>query len=248
MAELSSLDALGGVEGDTFNEFQLEIRYEDGVYLWKGNEDATTLLPSDVESIYNIGFRTEVPEIFSEFGNHIPNNATSFTYFQGDMTKAVPPSLLLTPTSIFYTSCDFSSPEAVLPSVPEGTDTLFYYIRVPRTVGSNSWGLSAPHLNDVGTTFRNGRDFRRIIFERNEMTSEHQISLIQSLEREILEGMGQDYLSTADNVRWLDFASNSSGANDPIDVAALEALGWAVVNATTMNKVINGDTWQVFHN
>ena len=248
MAELESLDALGGVAGDTFGDFEIRVAFEDGVYLWVRNTEVVTLMPNDAQAIYTIGFTGEVPESFSDLAKNIPTNSASFTLFQGDMTKPVPPNLLLTPASTFYTQSDFSSPDAALPVIPVGCDTSFFYIRIPRTAGSNSWGLSAPHLNDVGTTFRNGRAFRRIIFERNELTSDHQISLVQSIEREILEGMGADYTVASDTVRSIDFQSAASGANDPLNVADMEAIGWAVDTATIMRKTIDGDVWRVFHN
>ena len=248
MAELDSLDALGGEVEDTFGDLEIKIVFADGIYLWIRNTEAVTVTPADANAIYSIGFTGEVPEAFSDIARNIPTNAASFTLFQGDMTKPVPPNLLLTPASTFYTQPDFSSPDAALPEIPVGCDTAFFYIRVPRTVGSNSWGVSAPQLDDVGTTFRNGRDFRRIIFERNELTSDHQIALVQSIEREILAGMGADYTVASDTVRWIDFQSASSGANDPLNVADMEAIGWTVDTATIMSKTIDGDNWRVFHN
>ena len=248
MAELNSLDALGGEVNDTHNGLQIKTVYEDGVYAWGKMAGSASISPADAESIYNLGFIGEVPTSFADIGKHIPDNAASFTLFQGDMSKPVPPNLLMTPASIFYTQCDFSSAEATLPIIPEGCNSSIIYIRIPRTVGSNSWGALAPTLDDVGESWRNGRQFRRIIFERNELTSAHQITLVQSIEREILAGMGADYTVASDTVRWVDFQSTSSGANDPLDVPAMEALGWAVDTANIMNKVIDGDNWRVLHN
>ena len=248
MAALDSLDSLGGIVGDTFEGLEIRKVFENGIYLWGQNTEAVTLLPSEMDSIYTLGFINEVPEKFSGVGEHIRSNASSITLFQGDMSKPVPPSLLLTPSSIFYSNCDFSVPNAALPVIPVGTDAIFFYIRIPRTVGSNSWGLSAPHLNDVGTTFRNGRQFRRIIFERNELTSDHQVALVQSIEREILAGMGADYTVNSATARFIDFQSASTGANDPLNVADMEAIGWTVDTATIMSKTIDGDNWRVLHN
>ena len=190
-------------------------------------------------TVYQSGFIGQVPDSLAEIAANIPSNAASFILFQGDMSKPVPPNFLMTPASVFYTNPDFSSPNAALPTIPVGSDTAFFYIRIPRTAGSNSWGASAPQLTDVGTTWRNGRDFRRIILERNELTSDHQIALVQSIEREILAGMGADYTVASDTVRWIDFQSASSGANDPLDVAAMEAIGWTVDSPTIMRKTID---------
>ena len=248
MAELESLNALGGDVGDTFEDLKITTVFADGIYLWIDNTDAVTITPAEMATVYQTGFIGEVPENLAEIAENIPSNAASFILFQGDMSKPVPPNFLMTPTSAFFNNSDFSSPDAALPVIPVGTDTAFFYIRIPRTAGSNSWGVSAPHLDDVGTTWRNGRDFRRIILERNELTSAHQIALVQSIEREILAGMGADYTVASDTVRWIDFESASSGANDPLDVAAMEAIGWSVIDARSMSKTIDGDVWRVFHN
>ena len=246
--ELPSLQSLGGAVGDTHGALQLKIRFADGVYAWVRSPDVATITPSDAGAIYNIGFLGQAPDSFNKVAESLSPNVSSFSLFQGDMSKPVPPNLLSTPASIFYTQCDFSSPDAALPEIPAGCDSVFVYIRIPQNVGVNTWGAAAPQLNDVGTTWRNGRQFRRLIFERSELTSAHQIALVQSLEREILAGMGADYVSTSDTVRWIDFESSLSGANDPLDVAAMEALGWSVDSATVMSKVIDGDNWRVFHN
>ena len=248
MAELESLDAPGGVDGDTFEYLEIKTVFEDGVYLWVSNTETTTITPADAESIYNIGFIGGVPDSFSEIAANISTNASSFTLFQGDMSKQVPPNLLLTPASIFYTSPDFSSSDATFPEIPAGCDSIFIYIRIPHTVGSNSLGSAAPQLTDVGTTWRNGRQFRRVILERNELTSDHQVALVQSIEREILAGMGADYTTDSDTARFIDFQSTSSGANDPLNVADMEAIGWTVDTETVMSKVIDGDNWRVLHN
>lgn len=248
MAELESFHALGGVVGDTHDGRELVIRFADGVYLWKTIPGSATITAAEFSTIYEIGFIGTVPESFAVIAENIPSNASSFTLFQGDMSKPVPPNLLLTPASTFYTQPDFSSPDAALPEIPVGCDTSFFYIRIPRTVGSNSLGSAAPQLNDVGTTWRNGRQFRRIILERNELTSDHQVALVQSIEREILAGMGADYTVASATARFIDFQSASSGANDPLNVADMEAIGWSVDTATIMNKEIDGDNWRVLHN
>jgi len=246
--ELATFQSLGGVVGDTHQSFEIKKVFQDGVYLWVNSTEAATILPEDASKINIIGFSGEVPESFGKVAKHSPTNAVSFTLHQGDMSKPVPANLLLTPTSIFYTQCDFSSPDSALPVIPEGCDSLYIYIRIPLTTGVNSLGAAAPQLNDVGTSWRNGRQFRRIIFERCDLTSQHQISLVQSIEREILGGMGADYASASGTVRWIDFQATTSGANDPLDVPAMEALGWSIDSATIMSKTINGDVWRVFHN
>ena len=248
MAALDSLDALGGVVGDTFEGLEIQTVFEDGVYLWISNTGAVAITPAEMATVYQTGFIGQVPESLAEIAENIPSNAASFILFQGDMSKPVPPNFLMTPASTFFNNSDFSSPDAALPVIPVGCDTAFFYIRIPRTAGSNSWGASAPQLDDVGTTWRNGRDFRRIILERNELTSDHQIALVQSIEREILAGMGADYVVASDTVRWIDFESASSGANDPLDVAAMEAIGWTVIDGRSMSKTIDGDVWRVFNN
>lgn len=248
MAELDSLDALGGVVGDTFEGLEIKTVFEDGVYLWVQNTDAVTITPAEMATVYQSGFIGQVPDSLAEIAENIPANAASFILFQGDMSKPVPPNFLMTPQSTFFNNSDFSSPNAALPEIPVGCDTAFFYIRIPRTTGSNSWGASAPQLTDVGTTWRNGRQIRRVILERNELTSDHQIALVQSIEREILAGMGVDYTVASDTVRFIDFQSASSGANDPLNVADMEAIGWTVDTATTMGKTIDGDNWRVLHN
>ena len=84
--------------------------------------------------------------------------------------------------------------------------------------------------------------------ERQELTSAQQVSIVQGIEREIAAGMSSAYTATATTTRFVAFNSAAAGANEALVQADLEALGWSIVNATQMDKTINGFRWRVLHN
>ena len=135
---------------------------------------------------------------------------------------------------------------ASLPDIPPTTYP-FTRLRLSiRESAGNSMGSAG--ITDVPLTWRNAADIRTIYMERQELTAAQQVSIVQGIEREILAGMSSAYTSTSATTRFIALNSAATGANEDIVQPDLEALGWSIVNATQMDKTINGFRWRVLHN
>lgn len=139
--------------------------------------------------------------------------------------------------------------DKVLPDIPVGiggSDQVERLSFILRRAAGNSFGSHG--VDDIPTTWRNAVDVRTILLERQELTSAQQVGIMAGVEREVLAGMSSNYTATATTTRFVDFQNTSTGANDALVQADLVALGWNIINATSMNKVIAGFTWRVLHN
>ena len=139
---------------------------------------------------------------------------------------------------------------ASLPDIPP-TAHPFTRLRLSiRESAGNSIGSAG--ITDVPLTWRNAVDIRTIYMERQELTSAQQVSIVQGIEREILAGMSSAYTATGTTTRFISLNSAAAGANESLVQADLEALGWSVVNATQMEKMIDAGggpfRWRVLHN
>lgn len=145
----------------------------------------------------------------------------------------------------FYnTRPDFTN-ATVFPDIPVGTNCNFIYFYQRQNTATS---LGASGISDVPTTWRNATMAYRINMERTELSGAQQVGIVQGIEREMANGMSSAYVSTSTTTRQIDFQSRSTGANDGLVQADLEALGWSIVNATQMEKLINGFRWRVLHN
>ena len=183
-------------------------------------------------------------------------NPARFAYFYGYRFKLTdnPLTEFLKSQRFFYAvQWDFTG-ATVLPDAPidatgaSNVDYVYYYIAL-----NQATSLGSTAINDVPTTWRKYRGTFRFVFERQFMTEQQQLGIIDGLEREILAGAGEDYTSTSTTTRIIDFEHASSGANDPITKAELQARGWTDVNASQSEKFfndINGTPrrWRVLHN
>ena len=159
------------------------------------------------------------------------------------MEKPIPDALAR--SRFFYNSRpDFTNATA-FPDIPVGAkcDFIYFYQRL-----NLSTSLGASGISDVPTTWRNATKAYRINMERTDLTSAQQVGIVQGIEREIAEGMSSEYVSTLLTTRIIDFEHASAGANQPLVQADLVAEGWAIINASQMDKTINGFRWRVLHN
>ena len=147
---------------------------------------------------------------------------------------------------LFYLDFETNVTTPVLPDIPVNAD-LFTRLNVSlRHATGNSMGSNG--VDQIPLTWRNALNTYQIFFERQELSSAQQVSLVQGIEREVLAGMSSAYTSTSTTRRYIDFQQTAAGANDPLVQADLVALGWTIVNATQMEKIINGFRWRVLHN
>lgn len=142
---------------------------------------------------------------------------------------------------------DFSNAvDPKLPDVPVNPNPFTRLWCNLRRAAGNSMGSNG--VDEIPLTWRNLVDTYDFRFERQELSSAQQVNLVEGMEREILAGLSSNYVATSTTTRIIDFQSAASQANDPIVQADLEALGWSIVNATQMEKIINGFRWRVLHN
>lgn len=134
----------------------------------------------------------------------------------------------------------------VLPDIPANPDEFSRLNISIRHATGNSMGSNG--VDQIPTTWRNAVSTYQVFFERQELTSAQQVSLVEGIEREVLAGMSSAYVVTSARARYIDFNQTAAGANDPLIQADLEALGWTIVNANQMEKIINGFRWRVLHN
>ena len=186
------------------------------------------------------------PAFVTEVSPHL-TNVDIVRFSQMPITKPIPAEAYRHPRVFYITQSNWDVPDAAIPDIPVDNEFTFFYLYL-RTSSATSWGVAAPQLDDVPTSWRNARNCFRITLERNEFTSAHQVSLVASIEREILAGLGADYVAASTTARLIDFRQTAAGANDPLIQADLEALGWTVASASRMTKLLNGFTWNIDHN
>ena len=186
-------------------------------------------------------------DFLTSVASQLTDTFTSFRWYRGNANDSIPAGIIEKTRLLYLLQMDFDGGAPVLPVVPENNRLNFIYVYL-RLNAETSWGVAAPELDDVGTSWRNATSLYRIVFERSELTSVHQVSLVQSIEREILAGLGSTYTSTSTTVRQVDFRSTASGENEALDQAALVALGWTIEDPNRMTKVSDGRTWNVNHN
>ena len=214
-------------------------------------------LPADVwGSIRDIQFdgrqlaNAEIPaDIGAKFqANTLANTFLYFRSYRLDISRPLH-DYFLSRRFIYVLQSDWTDatqfPEA--PASAPDTDLLYYYQRI-----DTATSLGASGIADIPTSWRNYTGLYRIVLERNELTSAQQVGIVAGIEREILAGLGGLYTSTSTTARFIDFQSNSAGANDALVQADLVALGWTVVNATQLEKFLpdangNNRRWRVLH-
>lgn len=209
---------------------------------------------SIIDGRYHVTTQTNLDNYYEQMYMHDNGYKTVLGAYYLDASLNVPSELWEMDSAykyLYYLDWSNVTGTASLPDIPSTADNFSrLYINVRRTTG-NSMGSAG--ISDVPTTWRNAKDLYRISFERQELTSAQQLGIIAGLEREILAGLCENYTSTSTTARIIDFQSASTGANDDLIQADLVALGWTVVNATTLRKDIasNGGTprrWRVLHN
>ena len=124
------------------------------------------------------------------------------------------------------------------------------YFNVRRTTNVSLWAYG---ITDFGTTLRNAKNLYIIYIQRQEMTSAQQLAMTQSIEREILAWMWEDYTSTSTSARLIWFNNNSSWFNAPLVQADFVADGWTIINWTSLEKWITNPKnwiayrWRILH-
>jgi len=179
-------------------------------------------------------------------------SASRFLYgqtYRWPMSQSVP-EVIMNRRFVYNIQPDMTG-AAALPDIPAGATAVDYIYIYQRISAANSLGGAG--VIDVPITWRNATGAFRIVLERTELTSPQQVTIVQGIEREILAGLGSAYTSTSTTARFIDLASGSSGANAGLDQAALVVLGWTIINATQMFKMISSDggtprRWRILHN
>ena len=189
----------------------------------------------------------EYYEMKLRFDDGVKTTSALF-YFDGSLTLPAEFWMLKARfKSVFY--YDVSGQDnPSLPDIPDLSLNPTPVERISFNIMSASGSFGEAGIDDIPTTWRNLTRIRLLAFERQELTSAQQVGIVQGIERELAAGMSSLYTVTTTTTRIIDFQSTSSGANGGLIQADLVALGWSIVNATQMDKTINGFRWRVLHN
>jgi len=193
----------------------------------------------------------------NDYFNTLVKVAPEFKNVQGvyylDAALALPDSFWRTNANLRYLYfLDFANVTGVasLPDIPS-TALDFTRLRLSIRRGAGN-SIGAAGITDVPLTWRNATAIRTIYMERQELTSAQQVGIVQGIEREILAGMSSAYTAASTATRFIAFNSAAAGANEPLVQSDLEALGWTIVSATQMEKLIDAGNgpfrWRVLHN
>ena len=179
----------------------------------------------NLDDYYN--FRKEYDNWFS---------VINWNYFL-DFSLTLPDSFWELDTLFVYMlSTNFSNPWSRLPDIPVTADN---FQRLHFRISSVAWAwMWSNWVDQIPTTWRNAKGVFAFNFERQELSSDQQVSLIEWYEREILAGMWEDYVSTSTTDRQIDLQSTSTRRNDSLVAADLVALGWTIVNSTQLEKML----------
>lgn len=255
--ELFSRTELGGERGDYFGDEIIEKVHADGLYSWIENE-TLYLPPSAWKSMRRVeidGRELENGAISQITSDHMEANTLTsiFLYMQTyriNMDQPIP-DFIKSRRFTYFLQSDWTGatqfPEA--PASAPDTDFLYYWQRVNFATSMGG----ATTISDVPTSWRNYTGLYRINLERNELSSDQQVGIVNGIVREIQAGLGRNYTATSTTNRIIDFDNGNSGANDVLNQADLVAQGWTITDVDELERFfpdINGVNrrWRVLHN